>query len=69
MNSKTRRISKLEAIAGMGKHKPCKLIISQILDGVKTVHCEQILPYDPKQREDIEFTVMGVDLSKFPKSL
>lgn len=69
MNSKANRVSKLELLAGIGKHKPCKLIISQIVDGVKTVHCEQILPYDPKQREDTEFIVMGVDLSKFPKSL
>jgi len=63
-----RRISKLELLAGMGKQAPCKLMIYQILDGVKTLHSEQILLDDPKhkQRKDIAIIFEGVDLSKFP---
>ena len=68
MNAKIKRISKLELLAGMGKHKPCKIIIYQILEGVKTLHCEQVL-HDPKQKSDIVFTLEGVDLSKFPKPI
>lgn len=68
MNSKENRISKLETLAGIGKQKPCKLILSQILDGVKTVCCEQVIR-DPNQKEDIEIIFEGVDLNKFRKHL
>ena len=67
MNTKMKRIDKLESLVGMGKQAPCKLMIYQILEGVKTLHCEQVL-HDPKQKNDIVFTLENVDLSKFPKS-
>lgn len=40
--SKIRRIDKLELLAGIGKQAPCKLMIYQILEGVKSIHREII---------------------------
>ena len=68
MNMREKRLDKLEAEIGVGKHKPGKLILSQILDGVKTVCCEQVIR-NPKQRKDIGIIIEGVDLSKFPKPM
>ena len=48
MNSKANRITKLEALAGVGKQKPSRLIIYETsVEGVRTKTTDRVFPRTP----------------------
>ena len=69
MNSKANRIKKLEAIAGVGKQKPSRLIIYETsVEGVRTKTHDSVIGRTPgvKQTfgEDVIIEIEHVDAPK-----